>query len=312
MARASSDPFFAAVLCARAGEDGATHAPGLPLSHDDRCQLCQFVHSGAAPPAASRGRRAAHRADDAHHMALRRRPPARRPVAFAPPRPRAALRRLKSSVAGPSRRPSRFQASKVPKSCRNASPACWRAWPCCPARPLPSRFPSPFLPSMSSPAVRSWKTLRQIARRDDRFRRGSGEPSAIDQRRGANALQYPRRQFCNGRRGFEPAGHPQTQRRPQRHHARRRADHRRLRQSREYAALLYRSRRHRPRRSVHRQCAGQQGRQFHRRRDHRHAARAGVRANRRRANAAACRRGVPSGVVASGSLLDLPLQRQER
>ena len=50
MARASSDPIFAATICDHASDaDGQSHAPGLPLSHNDCCPLCQFVHSGAAP-----------------------------------------------------------------------------------------------------------------------------------------------------------------------------------------------------------------------------------------------------------------------
>jgi hypothetical protein len=52
MARASSDPLFAAIICQHPGGDAdQTHAPVLPLSHDECCQLCQFVHSGAAPVA---------------------------------------------------------------------------------------------------------------------------------------------------------------------------------------------------------------------------------------------------------------------
>jgi membrane-associated protease RseP (regulator of RpoE activity) len=50
MARASNDPLFAAATCEHAGgEAGRTQTPGLPLSHEDCCQLCHFVHSGAAP-----------------------------------------------------------------------------------------------------------------------------------------------------------------------------------------------------------------------------------------------------------------------
>ena len=50
MARASGDPLFSAVICQHSGAaPGETDAPGLPLSHDECCQLCQFVNSGAAP-----------------------------------------------------------------------------------------------------------------------------------------------------------------------------------------------------------------------------------------------------------------------
>jgi len=50
MARASNDPLFAAATCQHAGgKSGQPQTPGLPSSHEDCCQLCHFVHSGAAP-----------------------------------------------------------------------------------------------------------------------------------------------------------------------------------------------------------------------------------------------------------------------
>ena len=52
MRRASSDPLFAAAICETiAGGPSQNQAPGLPPAHENCCQLCHFVHSGAAPVA---------------------------------------------------------------------------------------------------------------------------------------------------------------------------------------------------------------------------------------------------------------------
>jgi hypothetical protein len=52
MGRASSDPLFAVANC-QTVRDGASQnqAPGLPPARENCCQLCHFVHSGAAPVA---------------------------------------------------------------------------------------------------------------------------------------------------------------------------------------------------------------------------------------------------------------------